>query len=130
MELKTSFFKERPITIIASLSLAFLVALIVSSLVWLIDQHNGSSAEPWYSYGIFASLGFCTCLSFYDDKYTGLRLLGTIIGAVTGILTVILMPDGSFIRMVWFSVLLGVLFALIGYFIVGYHSFVRKRWHW
>lgn len=133
MSNKKSFFKENPKKIFIVLFVALAFALIVPFIVFLIDHYTASIFGSWKSFGLFAPLGFCGFLSFYDEKYTGLRLLGTMSGAITGILMMLLIPsdEGLFLK-VLLSLFMGALCAPLGYLIVGYSELVVnwRVWHW
>jgi len=79
MKDKTSFFKESKTEILKVLCVALSMAIILPYIAWLffsfLDQTNENVATiSWQGiYVIFAPLFFCSALSFYDDKYTGLR---------------------------------------------------------
>ena len=126
MKDKSSFFKESINQILKVLCIALCMAITLPYPAWLffsfLDNPNENVArESWQViYVLLAPLFFCSALRFYDDKYTGLRLLGAITGAIAGILLSISISDGLNLETILYSLLIATIFASIGVFVVSY----------
>lgn len=129
---KTSFFKAAPKIKLKVLCFSILLAILGSCFIALIVHLLGSDTSKFDLgfYALFTPVGFCSGLSFYDSQYTGLRLIGTLIGACTGVLTAVLITEGVLFSDLGFYVFFSVLFAFFGYFVVGREEILIRSLHW
>jgi len=131
---KPSFFKQSPKTIAKVLLVSLLMALTVPLVFWLLKVFFDFDPNLGGAVWILAALCFCSGISFYDDKYTRLRGIGCLIGAITATVMInLIADDGQPVGAVMFhSIFMGILGAIMGYLVVAYEELISgpRHWHW
>ena len=121
MRIRTSFYKASAKEICTVLFISFCVAFLSALVVWWFSLRLPSPLfESWKGSVPFAAIGFCGCLSFYAEKYTGLGLLGFMIGFTVGTLMIAQTstePD-LLADIISAAIPMGLMWGFMGWFLV------------
>ena len=117
---KISIYKAGPKAIQkVLLSCAFWALVIAACGTTLILFVEPSEHFTWYWPAFFSVLGILTGLNSHKDTYSGLRLIGTVIGFLTGLVAGSLIAQGSII----YQIFMGLIFAPVGFIYVHFDHF-------
>ena len=101
------------------LSCAFWALVIAACGTTLILFVEPSEHFTWYWPAFFSVLGILTGLNSHKDTYSGLRLIGTVIGFLTGLVVGSLVGQGPLI----YQIFMGLIFAPVGFIYVHFDHF-------